>query len=108
MAYTTTFTSHHGEAVAWGIGRAITLSCNKGYCLESEKNKILKVLELYNYDTKAIPAAIQGGGIGERFISVMHKDKKNLTSKIRLIIPKAVGDIVIEEAEESEILAIIK
>jgi len=98
----------HGEAVAWGIGRAIALSCNKGYCLESKKNEILDLLALYDYDTNSIPSAVQGGGLGERFLSAMHKDKKNLNSKVRVIIPKDICNISIEEVDDSEILAVLK
>ncbi len=98
----------HGEAVMWGIGRAICVSCNKSYCLESTKDKFLNILTLYGYETGTVPKIVQGGAIGERFAKAMHKDKKNLNSKIRLIIPKDVGDIVIEEVEDSEIMAVLK
>lgn len=98
----------HGEAVAWGIGRAVAVSCNKGYCMQAFVQEINSLLELYNWETNAIPSEVKGGGVGERFLTVMHKDKKNLNSKIRLIIPKAVADVVIEEVEEADILAVIK
>lgn len=98
----------HGEAVAWGIGRVVCLSCNKGYCLEAFVKEIHEILQMYNWESNSVPSQVKGGGIGERFLTVMHKDKKNLTSSIRLIIPKAVGDIVIEEVPESEILAVLK
>ena len=68
----------HGEAVAWGIGRAITYSYKKDYCREAFYNRIIDVLKLYNWDTDPIPSLVRGGGIGARFLSVMHKDKKNI------------------------------
>ena len=98
----------HGEAVAWGIGRAITYSYKKDYCREAFYNKIINVLKLYNWDTDPIPTLIRGGGIGNRFLSVMHKDKKNINSKIRLIIPKGIGEIIFEEAEDNDILKVLK
>lgn len=98
----------HGQGVAWGIGRAVTLSHIKGYCLESFKNKIFDVMKLYEWDTSAIPAAVKGGALGDRFLTVMHKDKKNLTNKIKIIMPKAICDIVSEEVEDSEILLSLK
>ena len=42
---------------------------------------IIDVLKLYNWNTEPIPSMVKGGGIGERFLSVMHKDKKNLPKK---------------------------
>ena len=98
----------HGAAVAWGIGRAVALSFKKDYCREAFMNEIFDVLKLYGWDTSAIPAVVYGGGIGERLLSVMHKDKKNLTSKVRLIIQKGLQDTVIEEVSDSEILSVLK
>ena len=98
----------HGEAVAWGIGRAITYSFKKEYCREAFYNRIIDVLKLYNWDTDPVPAIVKGGGIGERFLSVMHKDKKNLNDSVRLVVPKGIGEIVIEEADDKDILAVLK
>ena len=98
----------HGDAVAWGIGRAITLSYKKEYCRESFKDEIFSILQTYGWETNAVPAIVRGGGIGERFLNVMHKDKKNLDDKIRIIISKGIGDTVIEEVADSEILSVLK
>ena len=98
----------HGEAVAWGIGRVTALSNNKGYCLSDFKEQIFKTMELYGWDTNPIPSIIKGGAIGERLVAVMHKDKKNSTSKIKLVIPKNVSDIMIEETDDSDILMVLK
>ena len=98
----------HGDAVAWGIGRAVTLSFKKEYCRETYKNEILEILEKYGWETNAVPPIVRGGGIGERFLNVMHKDKKNLAEKVRVIITKGIGDTVIEEVSDAEILAVLK
>ena len=70
--------------------------------------EIIDVLKLYNWDTDPVPAIVKGGGIGERFLSVMHKDKKNLNDSVRLVVPKGIGEIVIEEADDKDILAVLK
>lgn len=106
----------HGDAVAWGIGRAVAVSCNKGYCLEAFVNEIKSILELYGWEAQPIHSQIRGGGVGERFLAVMHKDKKNLNKNIRLILPKAdpsnLSDVVthieIEEVIDADILAVLK
>jgi len=97
-----------GEAVAWGISRAIKLSWNKGYCNEQFYDQIIKTLSLYDWATDPVPPKVLGGGFGDRLLAVMHKDKKVQNDKIRLVIPKNVEDIVIEEVEDSEILAVLK
>ena len=98
----------HGAAVAWGIGRAVALSFKKEYCRESFMNEIFSVLKLYGWDTNPVPSVIYGGGVGERLISVMHKDKKNLTEKVRIIIQKGLLNTQIEEVSDSELLSVLK
>lgn len=98
----------HGAAVAWGIGRAVTLSYKKEYCREAFMNEIFDVLKLYGWETAAIPSVVYGGGIAERLLNVMHNDKKNLTDKVRVIIQNGLQDTVIEEVKDSEILSVLK
>lgn len=98
----------HGEAVAWGIGREVELAYKKEYCKENFRNEIFDILKKYGWETKAIPSIVKGGGVGERFLAVMHKDKKNLNDTVRLIISKNIADIVIEETADKDILSVLK
>lgn len=98
----------HGQAVAWGMGRAVALSYKKDYCNQNFYEDFLHILELYNWETQPVPSIVQGGGVGERLLAVMHKDKKNLDAKIRLVLPKGINDIVIEETEDADIRSVLK
>lgn len=98
----------HGEAVAWGLGRIANISLDKGYCSQEFYESIISILNKYNYDTTAIPEIVKGGEIGNRFISIMHKDKKNKNNQINLVIPKDIGNIVVEQIENDEILNVLK
>ena len=98
----------HGEAVAWGIGRAVSLSAKKEYCRESFKDEVLTILEKYGWNTTPVPESVNGGGIGERLLSFMVKDKKNQTNKIRLILQKGLCDTFIEEIDDKDILSVLK
>jgi len=98
----------HGAAVAWGISRSVTLSFKKDYCREAFLNEVLDILKLYNWETNGIPSVVRGGGVGDRLLSVMHKDKKNLNSNIRVIIQKGLKDTSIEEVTDTEILSVLK
>lgn len=98
----------HGAAVAWGIGRAAELAFQKEYCREAFRNEIFDVLKMYNWDTTAIPPVVTGGDIGNRLVSVMRKDKKNLSNKIRIVILKDFQNVVVEEIEDTEILRVLK
>lgn len=98
----------HGEAVAWGIGRATELSFKKDYVNQSFRDEIFKILELYGWETQAIPSVVRGGAVGERFLEVMHKDKKNVNSNIRITLQKGWCETCIEETDEKEILSVLK
>jgi len=98
----------HGEAVAWGIGREIELARKKEYCSQAFRDEIFDLLEKYGWETNAIPSIVKGGGVGERFLTVMHNDKKNKSEKVRLIISKGLCDIITEETEDEDILSVLK
>ncbi len=97
----------HGAAVAWGIGRAAELSYKMDLCSSKYKDDILDILEFYGWDNKPVPSCIQGGAVGERLVSVMHKDKKNLTDKIRIIMQKELCSTFIQEFDDKTILSVL-
>lgn len=98
----------HGSAVAWGISRSVELAFKKEYCNEVFRNEIFDILKKYNWETNGVPSCIIGGGVGERLAAVMHKDKKNISGKVRIVLQKGICDTVIEEFEDSEILSVLK
>lgn len=98
----------HGAAVAWGISRSVELAYKKEYCMQAFKDDVFEILSKYDWETGPVPSMVVGGGFGERLISVMHKDKKNLTSKVRIVLQKGITDTVIEEFTDEEILSVLK
>ncbi len=97
----------HGSAVAWGIGRAAELAYKQDLCTSKYKDDILDILDFYGWDNKPVPSCIKGGAIGERLVSVMHKDKKNENDKIRIILQKSIGNTFIKEFDDKEILSVL-
>jgi len=98
----------HGSAVAWGISRAFELAYNKEYCTHQLKDEVFTILKQFGWETEAIPSIVKGGSVGERLISVMHKDKKNLSNKIRIVMQKDIESTVIEEFSDEEILKVLR
>lgn len=98
----------HGDAVAWGIGRAVCLCAKLEYCRESFKDEVLSVLEKFGWCVDAVPPFIAGGGFNERIIEAMRKDKKNTSSKIRCTLLKGLCEPFTEEIEDSAILSVLK
>lgn len=98
----------HGAAVAWGIGRSVQLAFNKDYCNQAFVDEVLSILKMYNWETKAVPPVITGGGIGDRLLNVMHKDKKNINSNVTVIMLKGIKNISAEEVTDNDILSVLK
>jgi 3-dehydroquinate synthase len=98
----------HGDAVAWGMGRAVVLSNYLEMCSAVYKDEILSVLNEYGWETDAIPKIVKGGGFGDRLITNMHKDKKNSGDTIRLILQKGLNETVIQEISDDKIHVVLK
>ena len=98
----------HGDAVAWGISRAVTLSCNIGLCSRAYKDEVFSVLERYGWETDPVPSIIKGGAAGARLLSIMHKDKKNTGGGIRLVLQKGLTETVSETVGDDVILNVLK
>ena len=103
-------TISHGEAVVWGIGRALDLSANLGLCSEEYAATNKSMLSSYGYDMNPIPSALKGfdGDYTQELIRAMHKDKKNNSNEIRLILQRNYSDTVIQTVSDGEIEKVLK
>ncbi|MBQ2552068.1 MAG: 3-dehydroquinate synthase [Treponema sp.] len=99
----------HGEAVIWGIGRALDLSRRLSLCTGEYAEETKKTLASYGYDMKPLPSAIEGKGkeIIKDIVSAMKKDKKNTGSEIRVILQRGLCDTLIQTVSDSDIEAVL-
>ena len=88
--------------------REVELARKKEYCSQAFRDEVFDLLQKYGWETKAIPSIVKGGGVGERFLTVMHNDKKNKSEKVRLIISKDLCNIITEETDDEDILSVLK
>ena len=102
----------HGDAVAWGMARALTLSANLGLCPKEYKDRVIKTLASYGWETASAPKALTGRyGDSEtrahELFDAMRKDKKNSGSRVRFVLQKNIGDTVITEAGEKDVISVL-
>lgn len=128
-------TISHGEAVAWGIGRAIALSEKLGICPSSYKEEVFQALQSYGWSCEHIhpvlhtalkkarqaaplakdsPTTTTDGSAGtaadsptEALLQAMKKDKKNSSNTVRLILQKGIESAVIREVEDEYIRTVL-
>lgn len=98
----------HGDAVAWGIGRCVCLCANEEICSEAFKKEVLDILAKYEWCAEGIPSIVTGGGIGERLLVAMKKDKKNSSSSIKCVLLKGLNEPFTQEVEDSKLLLVLK
>lgn len=100
----------HGYAVAIGTAVAARLAANLGYCDTATCDEINRVLEKYG-----LPTRISFAQVGRRtftadqILSAMGTDKKIQEGKLRLILPRAIGQVeVVTDVAREEIVNALK
>ena len=94
----------HGDAVGWGIGRALCVSRNLGLCSEEYTNQVLDLIEFFGWEKNAKHKVFSDENSAERLLEAMRRDKKNSSKKIRLILQRGLCKNLIEEIRDEEIL----
>jgi len=102
----------HGDAVAWGIGRAMELSLNLNLCDQEYRAEVEEVLESYGWCTTAYHPVLEGkippDEAGDALLSAMKKDKKNSSPAIRCILQREINSTVIQEVPEAAIRSVLE
>ncbi len=99
----------HGEAVAWGIGRAVDLSVLLNLCPQSYSDEVKEILSSYGYDSEKTPKVLLGKDSDSSvLIDAMKKDKKNLKlGDIRFTLQKGLCDTVVMSVSEDYIRQVL-
>ncbi|AGT42987.1 3-dehydroquinate synthase [Treponema pedis] len=102
-------TVSHGEAVAWGISRALRLGENLGLTDCEYANEVCSIIKKFGWCTEAVPQCLVHlkNEFANKIIAAMKKDKKNMHGKIRVILQENIEENLIYEAEEKDIKAVL-
>ena len=102
----------HGDAVAWGIARAAELSKKIGLCTENYVQTVKSALSSFGWETQPMHSALNGKFASEKeaalsLFEAMKKDKKNASNKVRCVLQEYVGETVITEVDEKDVLSVL-
>lgn len=102
----------HGDAVAWGIARAAELSKKIGLCTENYVQTVKSALSSFGWETQPMHSSLNGKFASEKeaalsLFEAMKKDKKNASNKVRFVLQEDVGETVITEADEKDVLSVL-
>jgi len=86
----------HGEAVAWGIGRALVAGVEAGITDSNYAKRVLRLLKHYGYRTGALPDGITA----ESVLSAMKQDKKKRQGGLRFVLQKQLGETIVTPLDQ--------
>jgi 3-dehydroquinate synthase len=88
----------HGEAVAWGIGRALAAGRRSGMTDPRFARRVEALLRAYGF-------ALNAGASFDALASAFDRDKKRRGGAMRLVIPCGMCDVRVREAQPEELAA---
>jgi 3-dehydroquinate synthase len=101
------YTMRHGEAVAIGMVYASKLAHNTGLCDASVPERVEKLIKSYGLPTNLV--ALSRKPSVTELIDTMQIDKKAEGGKVRFVLPKKIGEVVVtgewEEQQLQELIA---
>lgn len=104
----------HGEAVAWGIARALELGLNLGITDAVYAKRILSILTAYQWPTKPIHPVLQQKAdfssekIAQQLVATMKNDKKKKGGIVRFVLQRNLTDTLVSEVLDSKVLEILQ
>jgi len=91
----------HGEAVAWGIGRALAAGAILGVTPPAFRSRVESLLRSFGFRLKA-EARYQD------LAAALERDKKRRDGKTRIVVPRGPSDVILCEAGASELAAALE
>lgn len=95
------FVIPHGFAVSIGTAIMMRAAAKKGYCSLTDRDRVLSLLRSYGLPTETEYSA-------EELFDASCSDKKIASGKMHLVIPKAIGTVVVETISIDDMLLWLK
>jgi 3-dehydroquinate synthase len=100
------YTMRHGEAVAIGMVYASKLAHNTGLCNASVPERVEKLIKSYGLPTSLL--ALSRKPSVTELMDTMRIDKKAEGGKVRFVLPKKIGEVVVTgEWQEQQLQELI-
>ncbi len=93
---------NHGEAVAWGIARAMDLGVHLGETPLAHRERVLALLESLGFRLRAGSEAPPAD-----LVEAMAADKKRRGGQLRFVLQRGVGDTFVRPVERAEVLRVL-
>lgn len=92
----------HGEAVAWGIAKALELGQRLGATEAPYVRRVKDLLAAYGYRLSA------PGVAGADLLSAMRNDKKKKAGRVRFVLQRGFQETFLQEVDDADVLAVLQ
>ena len=92
----------HGEAVAWGLARAMEVGVAAGLTESEYARRVLSLLGAFGYRTGLLPET------SEAMLIAMRKDKKRRDGTNRFVLQESLGRTVVTEVDEDLVRSVLE
>ncbi len=92
----------HGEAVAWGLDRALKLGVRLGITDQEWYQEVHELLVSYQYRLKAV------GARPALILDAMKNDKKKKAGTVRFVLQKRLGETLMSQVDDQLVLEILE
>ena len=106
----THFSVSHGDAVAWGMSRALAVGLRLQLTDKEHADSFTAILNRYDWCTTSVYFNIHHdtNSFADAIIARMKKDKKNRSGKIRLILQENILKTLIREVDTSILREVLR
>lgn len=98
-------TLSHGEAVAWGLGRAMALGTRLGLTDPEYASEVLSILPRYGWVNSAVHPACTAQP--EILLAAMKNDKKKRAGRVRFVLQREINSTLVQEVADEDVLAVL-
>lgn len=95
----TDFSFTHGEAVAWGIDKALRTGVRLGETDPAYAAEVTSLLEAYGFELGNLP------GKAPELLAAMRQDKKKRRGRVRFVLQRGWGETYLSEVDDEVVLA---
>lgn len=106
----------HGEAIAWGISRALELGKMLGITDSEYVRDVLFLLEAYGWSSEpihpVIASRVEKGNMSREeaastILAAMKNDKKKKSGNIRFVLQREINSTLVTEVSDKDVLAVL-
>jgi len=92
--------SRHGEAVAWGLVKAMETGLKLGVTDQIYARRVIDLVRVYGFDLdKRVDI--------DKFLAAAGKDKKRRDGKVRYVLQREMGETLLQEVDREIISSIL-